>query len=673
MVSIAAPEAEVQAAVAPHASAVSIAAVNGPEQVVIAGAEAEVQAIASAFASRGVRTKPLVVSHAFHAPQMEPMLEEFRRVAETVSYQRPTLALVSNVSGALCTEEVSTAAYWVRHVREAVRFGDGVKALHAAGAGTFVEVGPKATLLGLVPACLSEGAEPVLIASLRAGREESVSVLEALGGHWAAGGSVDWSALFPAGGRRVPLPTYAWQRERYWLDAPTVSTTRVGEDTNHPLLGMRVPAAGTGAVFESVLELAQHPWLGDHCVAGQVVVPGVALVELVRAAAAHGAEFSTSRVTGLVLQAPLVVPRAGARRVQVLLGETTGDGVTATVYSQPAESGPGEGWTLHATARVVTEPEEAQPGLLDLAAVQARCVEALNVDALYASIAEVGLAYGPAFRGLKSLWRGKGESLAEVALPANAPVEGYAVSPALLDAAFHAVGAAMKPEEAAELFLPFEIGGFAVHQPGVESAWVHVQLRSGSDNAGVEADVTLANAAGAVVVEVTGLRLQRADREALRRVNVEAAAEAFYQLEWREVPLPDVPVGRLEGWWVVVATAESAAAASLAARLENCLVTEPSGLRSAGGGARGSAARGARRSVGGAGPPEPSAGAAVVGDHGGGGGRARRWGAGRDGAGVGSGPDRDAGAPGARVHAGRRGAWCRVARSAGAGAVVGGW
>src|SRR5262249_46661881 len=156
MVSIAAPEAEIAAAVAPHVEAVSVAAINGPDQVVIAGDEGTVQAIAATFAARGVRTKPLRGSPAFHSPRMAPMREAFGRVAASVTYKRPSLSLVSNVSGKLSTDEVTTPGYWVRHVREAVRFADGVKTLQEAGAGTFVEVGPKATLLGLLPECLPE-------------------------------------------------------------------------------------------------------------------------------------------------------------------------------------------------------------------------------------------------------------------------------------------------------------------------------------------------------------------------------------------------------------------------------------------------------------------------------------------------------------------------------------
>ncbi|WP_158501755.1 type I polyketide synthase [Vitiosangium sp. GDMCC 1.1324] len=249
MVSISAPESEVAAALASHVASVSIAAINGPEQVVIAGVAESVHAIAASFAARGVRTRQLRVSHAFHSPLMGPMLEAFERVAESVTYRRPSLSLVSNLSGKRVSDEVSTPGYWVRHVREAVRFADGVKALHEAGAGTFVEVGPKSTLLGLVTACLPD-AEPALIVSLRAGREEPVSVLEALGSLWSTGARIDWSRVFPAGGRRVPLPAYPWQRERYWLEAPA---------TRRPLLAPEAPAQAPEAAPLAAPTVPRHP------------------------------------------------------------------------------------------------------------------------------------------------------------------------------------------------------------------------------------------------------------------------------------------------------------------------------------------------------------------------------------------------------------------------------
>ena len=196
MVSIAATETEVAAAVAPYAASVSIAAINGPEQVVIAGAEAQVLTVAATFAARGMRTKRLVVSHAFHSPLMDAMLDDLRRVASTVAYRAPDRPVVSNVTGAIAGPEIATSEYWVRHVRDAVRFSDGVRALHGAGAGTFVEVGPKSTLLGLVPACLGE-ASVALVPSLRTDRPEPQAILAALGSHHVTGGASTGRACSP--------------------------------------------------------------------------------------------------------------------------------------------------------------------------------------------------------------------------------------------------------------------------------------------------------------------------------------------------------------------------------------------------------------------------------------------------------------------------------------------
>ena len=217
MVSIAAPESQVAAAVAPVAATVSIAAINGPASTVVTGRETDVLAIAERFAASGIRTKRLSVSHAFHSPLMEPMLDAFRAVAQTVSYHTPRLPLISNLSGQLAGDEVMTPHYWVRHVREAVRFSPGLQALYAAGATLMLEIGPKATLLGLVPASVPDE-DVVLLPSLRAGRSESEAMLEALGGWVAQGGRVDWPGVFPLGGRRVELPSYPWQHQRYWID-----------------------------------------------------------------------------------------------------------------------------------------------------------------------------------------------------------------------------------------------------------------------------------------------------------------------------------------------------------------------------------------------------------------------------------------------------------------------
>jgi epothilone polyketide synthase D len=219
MVSIEASEAEVAEELSRCPAEVSIAAVNGPRSVVISGAEGSVLALAEAFSRRDVRTKRLEVSHAFHSSLMAPMLEELGRVASRVVYQPARRRLVSTVTGVGSTGEMSTAEYWVRQVRETVRFAECVRTLHQAGARTYLEVGPKPTLLGQVPLCISEvDGEVSLVASRRSGRAETQTLLSSLGDLYVRNARIEWKGVFASPGRRVELPTYAWQRQRYWLE-----------------------------------------------------------------------------------------------------------------------------------------------------------------------------------------------------------------------------------------------------------------------------------------------------------------------------------------------------------------------------------------------------------------------------------------------------------------------
>jgi acyl transferase domain-containing protein len=536
MVAIAASEAIVAAAIAPHAAAVSIAAVNGPQSMVLSGEEGPVLAIADHLAKGGVRTKRLAVSHAFHSPLMDAMLDPFRRVAESVAYRAAERPMISNLSGALAGPEISTADYWVSHVRRTVRFADGIRALEAAGVTRYAELGPKPVLVGQVPACASQPQEPTLLASLRPPRPDSEVMLEALGGYHAAGGAVDWNAVSQPGSRRVELPTYPWQRKRYWIE-PSMLPSRGGEATGHPLLGTRVPLASAGSVYESVLSLHERAWLGELRVAGEAHVPVAALAEILRAAAEQQYEGERAEVIALVLQAPVVLPEQGGQRLQVALTEERG-GFAASIASRPAHAGAGVPWTLHATARV-RRTDSALPPRLDLAATRTRCA------------------------------RGDQEAVVDVELPEDTgDVESYDAHPALLHAALQALAGLTSREH---LYLPCEIERLTVHEAGAISAVVHVRRTGGGSapESFVTGDVTLTDAHGHVFAEVLGLKLRRADAWAPTRVRVGAAvptAQAIFQLRWSQVR--SAPQGVLaSGRWAVVARDGDRVAKTLAEKL----------------------------------------------------------------------------------------------------------
>ncbi|MGW2332221.1 type I polyketide synthase, partial [Streptomyces sp. NPDC001700] len=215
MLAVGADEATVVPYLEGRESQVSLAAVNGPSSVVIAGDAEAVVELGSVFVELGHKTKRLRVSHAFHSPHMDAMLDDFRQVAESLTYERPSIPVVSNVTGQ-ASADVASAEYWVRHVRAAVRFGDGVRWLEEQGVSVFLELGPDGVLTGMAQESLTGDAQ--LIAALRKDRAEPEALVTALGRLHIAGVSPDWNVLF-AGARRVELPTYAFQRERYWLDA----------------------------------------------------------------------------------------------------------------------------------------------------------------------------------------------------------------------------------------------------------------------------------------------------------------------------------------------------------------------------------------------------------------------------------------------------------------------
>ncbi|MER7475989.1 polyketide synthase dehydratase domain-containing protein, partial [Micromonospora sp. NPDC000018] len=478
MLAVAADEASVAESLSGVTGRVDIAAVNGPASVVVSGDAQAIDELAALWAGRGTPTHRLRVSHAFHSALMEPMLAEFAAVAEGLTFRPPTVPIVSNVTGRIAEpEQLCSPGYWVRHVREAVRFADAVGRLAEAGVGTYVELGPSGVLTAMAQSCLTDPAA-VLVPLVRKDRPEPRAVLEGLARLHADGLAVGWDALLAdTGARRVDLPTYAFEHERYWLEPvgrlADVSGAGLGA-AGHPLLGAAVSVAGEDMVLlTGRLSLATHPWLADHAVSDVVVVPGTALVELVVRA---GDEIGASRVRELTVAAPLTLPPAGGMRVQVRVGPADDAGARAVTVHAQSEEDPEAGWVRHAEG--VLEPATAEePGL---GAWPPAAATEVRLDDWYDALAGRGLAYGPAFRGLRRLWTGDGEVYAEVALPQDvADAAGaFGVHPALLDAALHPVGVLLADAGDGPR-VPFAFEGVQVHASGASALRVRLS-RDGS-------------------------------------------------------------------------------------------------------------------------------------------------------------------------------------------------
>ncbi|MFH9400875.1 SDR family NAD(P)-dependent oxidoreductase [Streptomyces sp. NPDC017638] len=494
-----------------------IAAVNGPAAVVVSGDAADVELIAAELAARGHDTKRLRVSHAFHSPLMEPMLAGFRRIAHVLDYAEPRLPIVSTVTGGPVTAgELRDPEYWVEHVRAQVRFHDAVRSLADAGVRTFLEVGPDAVLSAMGPDC-TDVPGTAFLPVLRRERPEPREALAALATAHARGVPVDWRRHFAGlGGRRIDLPGYPFQRRRFWLEQRTgTDATGLGQlPAGHPLLAAVVAVGAEGVVLTGRLSTRAQPWLADHVIAGRVLFPGTAFVELALRAGDHAGAGTLEELT---LGAPLVLRAEEDIAVQVAVGEPDATGRrTVTVHSRADEAAP---WTQHATG-VLTAT--APPAPAPLTEWPPRDARPLDTTGVYTDLAGQGYDYGPAFQGLRAAWRHGDDVYAEVALPDDAAADAgaFGLHPALLDAALHAADLGTPPRP--EVLVPFAWTGVTLHATGATALRVRI-TRAGGDTIALH----LADPTGAPVAAVEALASRPVPDQ-----------DVLYAVGWQPYPRP---------------------------------------------------------------------------------------------------------------------------------------
>ncbi|MFB7085171.1 SDR family NAD(P)-dependent oxidoreductase [Streptomyces sp. NPDC056296] len=515
---------------------VGIAAVNGPHSVVISGDAAEAESIAARF----TKSRRLKVSHAFHSPLMEPMLDEFRAVARSLAFNPAAIPVVSHVTGALAGQDIAGPDYWVRHVREAVRFHDGIRTLSREGVTRFLEIGPDAVLTAMARECLSadedSGRDLVLTAATRRDRDESETLLTALAQLWVGGAGPRWETLFTGAGV-VDLPLTAFQRERFWPETAALvgDVGSAGLDSaDHPLLGAATVLAGSeGAVLTGRLSVRTHPWLADHVVGGAVVVPGTAMVEI---AVRAGDQVGCSRLEELALEIPLVLPPDEGVRVQVAVGAFDAAGVrTVQIYARAEGAGADAAWTLHASGLLADGPAASGARLEEWPPPQA---EELDLTGLYERHAVAGLAYGPAFRALTGAWRDGDDLFAEVRLPERQATDAprFGLHPAAFDAVLHALALLGDGSGDDTARLPFMFAGVTLHAVG--ASVLRARMTATDDHTFA---VDLADASGAPVATVTSLASR--PLTGLRREH-DATTDALFAVDWQplvlETDAPDV-------------------------------------------------------------------------------------------------------------------------------------
>jgi myxalamid-type polyketide synthase MxaB len=548
MAAVFADEARVAAAIAPYGKTVSLACVNGPESMVISGVGPDVEAVLKRLEAEGVGYAPLTVSHAFHSPLMEPMLDEFERVALGVTYSSARIGVVSNVSGALARgEEMANGAYWLRHVRQSVRFSASMEWLYSQGYRLFVEVGPHPVLLGMGGRFLPAG-ECVWLPSLKRGEGDWQRMLSSLAELYVRGAEVDWIGFdgdYPR--RKVSLPTYPFQRKKYWSETGTEGDSKAAAHefmSLHPLLQKQSSSPLIKeTLFESRLNPHSIPFLQEHQVFGMLVVPATAYIEMSLAAAQRVFGEGSHGIEDLVIHQALILPEDGSATVQFVLSPENGGRADFKIISlNPSEEATQDAWKLHVSGSIgihrgENEAPEIEPVLLQ--EIRSRCTEEVSAETFYREFRDRGIAFGPRFQGVNRIWHNDREALGKLQAPAQVlcEMEGYQAHPTLLDACFQVFDSIRPEGEQLDRYLPLSLKSFRCHRRLVAHLWSHACFRIGTrlGSETITGDAWLFNDEEQLVAEVKGLVFKRTNVEAFRHAMEQESDDYLYEVMW----LPD--------------------------------------------------------------------------------------------------------------------------------------
>jgi acyl transferase domain-containing protein/acyl carrier protein len=558
MAAIMASESVVSEQIVGYAGELSIAAINGPRQTVIAGRLNALEAVLAACEGLGIETRRLPVSHAFHSPLMEPILDEFTEIAEQVTYRPATLALVSNVSGELIAhDQLLNAQYWREHIVSPVRFATSIVSLEKHACEVFLEIGPKQVLQGMARQCLGDG-EYRWLTSLRSDSGDWQTLLQSLGELYTANISIDWRAVDAGHScRKIVLPTYPFQRQRYWLEVGSgarrgISVVRDGTLSCRRLLSS---AFGDQAVFEYRINTDNQTYLADHRLGGSIVFPASAFIKLAIEAGIR--LFGTERLIISNFKFTKILElKPGLDYLLQVIFVHTGMQPTFRILSLMQQEDGGDlplpaVWIEHALGKL-TANELATPAA-PLAQWHDECREKVAVAPMYSIYARYGLEYGPAFQAVRTIKRCPGKVLGELRLPEpyNIDTASTHLHPVLMDAFFQLLGAALDREGLNQAYKPVGIKQLHIYSQGGEVLHGYIHSRGEPHRGLLYADGYLTDARGQLVAELRGLCLRAADLQPNSASFATPDPHELYELGWR--PRPLAQNGDAQGRWLIFA------------------------------------------------------------------------------------------------------------------------
>ena len=533
----------VVAALTSYQNQVNIGSANG-SITVISGVNEIVDQLEKIFIDQGYKTKRLAVSHAFHSPLMEPILDDFAKVLENISLHKPSLTIISNITGKPIGQEIATPDYWVNHLRSTVQFSQGFQFLIDSGYRCFLEVGSKPVLLGMAR-LISPNQEILWLPSIVPGQDEQAQMYRSLATLFVNGYSVEWTQVFKQG-KRISLPTYPFQRERYWISNSEFSITDIKTNL-HPFIRDFKKLATGEIVFEGEISSDQPNYLQEHKVFEKVLFPATGFIEAILAASQK------------ILPDNLIILQNVSIHQGLLLSETpiilqmifkpqklSKQSYSFEIFSHNPTV---DQWILHVTGEVesnnlkgVAESEFKKDATEE--------GEAVSISRFYELYQQMGISYGKGFQGIQELFSLKNGSQAKISIDRSLADQRYCFHPVLLDACLQSIGAAFSEIHGQELHLPYGFSSLELFRNPGDQVWTKVDVKSDSQGE-MCVDVDIYNQQKQLCARFTNLKARRTKPEILQRLWQETEKNCFYQIQWKKLDLLPTVTNNLNNSWLI--------------------------------------------------------------------------------------------------------------------------
>ncbi|MEM8828383.1 MAG: SDR family NAD(P)-dependent oxidoreductase, partial [Cyanobacteria bacterium P01_G01_bin.19] len=541
---IKASEIEVNSVIKTVSGIVTIAAINNQENTVISGESEAVEQALAIFESQNIKTTKLDVSHPFHSPLMEDMLPKFRKIAQEVSYSRPQISFVSNVTGKKIDNNIATAEYWVNHICQPVRFADGMKALIEAKCNVFLEVGAKPILLGMARIMPSfsrgdrggiEGGS-LLLHSLRHGQSNWQSILSSVASIYINGIDLDWNNFYSELGQILQLPTYPFQRQKYWLSSKKKKYNNIVETLQAKFLqGNEIKLAkSNNRIWHNQISQNNPEYLIDHQVLQKVVFPSAGYIEMALSVGRKVLNSSCTEISNINFLQPLMLSESTTDIQLVLDTEFDNNLPSFEVFSLNNNSD----WTNNCKGKISSASITNESS--NLAGYKQEINNKVDVEQYYQDLAERGLEYGQSFKAIAELYNAQDKALGKIELPENLTGNNYIIHPVLLDACLQVAGAAIKESDDLKTYLPIEIESFTINCDRLpqNTIWSYAEVIINNANI-YTINFELINEQQEVVATISGLKIKAVSPDVLNN-NKQNIDDWLYKIEWRDCPLPVV-------------------------------------------------------------------------------------------------------------------------------------